>query len=839
MADRIDQDVDGSGNAFTGTGDVYATHHHYPPGTAPPLSLSNKFQLARLPRTDARLFGREEELNLLDRAWQDEETRVLVLTAFGGMGKTALMQAWLDQQGYAGADAVYTWSFYSQGTAEDRQASSAEFFDNALRWFGHDGSPLPSEHDRGLKLAELVCRQRTLLILDGLEPLQYPFGGAMDGALRDKGILCLCRQLAAQNNGLLLISSRQPVQELVDRPGVVQHELNPLSEEAGIELFRAAGIRGEDDELAATVKNYDGHALSLNLLATYLTEYESGDIIQQYKLHSLIEFPEEIYSTRHAFKVMAAYEQQLAGSADVQVLYSLGLFDRPVSAGAMACLREAEIPQVGGPINDKVFHAACRRLRRLGLLNREDAEHSGTLDCHPLMRQYFSKRLEELHPDSWQQAHARLYEYFKSLPTKKLPDTLEEMEPLFAAVRHGCSSELHQNTLNEVYWPIIQRKNEHYLCRKLGGFAADLAMLTYFFVEPWRIPSPYLIDQDKAFLLGEVATRIRALGRFSEVTEPLKAGIKIEIKLKNWRSATKNTNNLSELYLILGAISKAVETAQQSINLAHQSGEFFLNMSCRTTLADALHQSGEQNTAHSLFTEAEQIQVEQDSESPYLYSLWGFRYCNMLLAKNEWKKVRKQSGKNLQLDKSLLDVALCNLSLGRAILQKAINQSKLFISSSTLNLALDLTCIPLFGRKVESDRRIVRLMNRTKDWLDQAVVGLRKAGTEHHLPLGLLARAAWCRWTIVLMKQADTITQAVQDLQETEEIAQRGGMRLHLIDFHLEAARLSLTAGQDILNRTATEHLAAAKKGIEETGYKRRLPEVANIEEVLSICSPV
>ncbi|MCI5158407.1 MAG: hypothetical protein D3906_08180, partial [Candidatus Electrothrix sp. AUS1_2] len=71
---------------------------------------------------------------------------------------------------------------------------------------------------------------------------------------------------------------------------------------------------------------------------------------------------------------------------------------------------------------------------------------------------------------------------------------------------------------------------------------------------------------------------------------------------------------------------------------------------------------------------------------------------------------------------------------------------------------------------------------------------------------------------------------AEQDLQECEELAQRGGMRLHLIDCHLEAARLALTAGQDILTRTAAEHLAAAKKGIDETGYKRRLQEVANIE---------
>jgi hypothetical protein len=95
-----------------------------------------------------------------------------------------------------------------------------------------------------------------------------------------------------------------------------------------------------------------------------------------------------------------------------------------------------------------------------------------------------------------------------------------------------------------------------------------------------------------------------------------------------------------------------------------------------------------------------------------------------------------------------------------------------------------------------------------------------------------LTRAAWHRWAVVLLGQSQ-ITQAEQDLQETEEIAGRGGMQLHLIDFHLEAARLALTIDRPVLERTAAEHLAAAKAGIDKTGYKRRLPEVAHIEGLL------
>ena len=42
-------------------------------------------------------------------------------------------------QGWRGAEAVFVWSFYSQGTDDKRQASADEFFKTALAWFGHTG----------------------------------------------------------------------------------------------------------------------------------------------------------------------------------------------------------------------------------------------------------------------------------------------------------------------------------------------------------------------------------------------------------------------------------------------------------------------------------------------------------------------------------------------------------------------------------------------------------------------------------------------------------------------------------------------------------------------------
>ncbi len=111
-----------------------------------------QISLAKLPTTQHALFGRDNELKLLDDAWANPHCHVLYFVAFGGVGKTALVNEWLNLMGtdnYRGAERVYGWSFYSQGTREDKQASADTFFENALTFFGYTGEPPKSPWDRG------------------------------------------------------------------------------------------------------------------------------------------------------------------------------------------------------------------------------------------------------------------------------------------------------------------------------------------------------------------------------------------------------------------------------------------------------------------------------------------------------------------------------------------------------------------------------------------------------------------------------------------------------------------------------------------------------------------
>src|ERR1700759_161502 len=117
--------------------------------------------------------GRQAELAALDQAWS-EGTRIFVLYAEGGAGKTRVVKKWLIQMGddgYRGAGGVFVHSFYSQGSDEKRNASFELFFEQALAYFGYTGQRITDSTEQGKTLARLIREQRGLLVLDGLEPL--------------------------------------------------------------------------------------------------------------------------------------------------------------------------------------------------------------------------------------------------------------------------------------------------------------------------------------------------------------------------------------------------------------------------------------------------------------------------------------------------------------------------------------------------------------------------------------------------------------------------------------------------------------------------------------------
>src|SRR6266436_1735002 len=62
----------------------------------PPTRLGpEKISVARLPVTGSDVFGREEDIAFLDRAWANQDVNVVTIVAWAGVGKSTLVNHWL------------------------------------------------------------------------------------------------------------------------------------------------------------------------------------------------------------------------------------------------------------------------------------------------------------------------------------------------------------------------------------------------------------------------------------------------------------------------------------------------------------------------------------------------------------------------------------------------------------------------------------------------------------------------------------------------------------------------------------------------------------------------
>ncbi|MGH8572612.1 MAG: hypothetical protein ACREX8_08560, partial [Gammaproteobacteria bacterium] len=438
-------------------------------------------------------------------------------------------------------------------------------------------------------------------------------------------------------------------------------------------------------------------------------------------------------------------------------------------------------------------------------------QDDGSVDCHPLLREYFARQLRQKHPEAWRAAHRRVYAHLCATTKDLRRPTLEDLQPLYQAVAHGCQAGLQQEAI-QVYNDRILRGGEHYASRKLGAFGSELGAQACFFERPWTRLAPGIAESDQGWLLSETAFCLGALGRLTEALEPMRAGLQMGVQAKDWKEAAIRAGNLSELELTLGEVAGAVGDAEQSVSHADRSGDAFWKIGTRAKHADALHQSGHRAEAEARFRGAEQMQAERQPAYPLLYSIQGFLYCNLLLSEAErgaWQVIcngalRPPEGGDAQR------AALLAVSERAAqTLKWAGEEAAWQVSFSeagdahTATLLWHSLAVPLengldhltlgraalYAAALESSRSDFRV---PRSELDLAVNGLRRAGRMDHLPRGLLTRA----WLRSLEGPRTGPESAQSDLDEALEIAGRGPMKLFMADIHLHRARLFFREAQ-------------------------------------------
>jgi hypothetical protein len=195
----------------------------------------------------------------------------------------------------------------------------------------------------------------------------------------------------------------------------------------------------------------------------------------------------------------------------------------------------------------------------------------------------------------------------------------------------------------------------------------------------------------------------------------------------------------------------------------------------------------------------------------------GFRYCDLLLAAPEraaWQCILGSAGSQpavssilpetpqeavtretlythedatfsaaLEARRSGQDAHAPQIQSCRAVSQRAVRMFEWRVpSDSLLDIALDYLTLgraALYEAILEGSS-----LDACHSSVQHAVDGLRRAGSQDYIPLGLLTRA-WLR----SLTGARTGPESVQaDLDEAWEIAERGPMPLFLADIHLYRA---------------------------------------------------
>ena len=833
------------------------------------------------------LIGRDNERKALDLAWdgdaaawqnifnqnaekglkltgQPTRPRLVVFNAWAGIGKTALVVRWaadkLAKDNHSGIERYFDWSFYNQGTRRGRYAAGAAktcsadlFLKNALEFFGDTAlaASNASAWQKGERLAKLVGQHRTLLVLDGLEPLQ----DAKTGELGDDGLRALLRGLVSDSRGLCVISTRQHLPELAPwhQTTAPEWKLDRLSDDAGAALLTELGVNGLDQEKRDFSARVNGHALTLTLLGRYLKHAHHGDI----RRVDRVDFQKvnEKEQGGHAFRVIAAYERWFKKDkcrAELAILRMLGLFDRPATPDCLTSLCDPPILGLTDTIaslDEDDWNEAVSRLVDLNLVeeqpweprrivgySEEEAQlikqgrkidkptpfqipHSTgiirkSLDTHPLVREFFANRLQESSVRAWKLANRRLFEHLeKSVPY--WPEGLEGLQPLYQAVAHGCQANIHQKVCDKVYRDRILRGTSgiaaYYSWIRIGAASANLAAVSCFYEQHWKRLSTFLNKAAQTWLLGEAANYLCGGGRPAEAVEPVRVGVKRTVMSEDWANAGIYARNLCEIELLLGNVSVALQVAEQSVLYASRSKELGECVKSQSIQANSLHQAGLSQEALLIFIKAERIQTEDQPQCPLLHRLQGFWYCELLLSdadRTAWRHILHLKTQNLKtkivadtflsaeqrIDRilkwpnhyefGLLNDALEHLTLGSAMLDRAILKN------------------------LKSDFRNARIN------INAAVAGMRQAATLHELPRALLASARM--WAV-----QGRLDMARSDLDEAEQIAERGPMRLHLADIHLHRARLLRDK----------EELKLSRDLIERRDYWRRKKELEDAEE--------
>lgn len=739
-----------------------------------------KISISSLPITGLELFGREDDIAALDRAWESRETNCIEIIAFGGVGKSSLVTSWLSHLAkldYAGARRVYCWSFYWQGAGSENISSGDLFIEQALEWFGDAQPEKGTPWSKANRLANLVRESKTLLVLDGLEPLQYP-PGPKQGEIATPALSMFLKELAANNNGLCVITSRIPVAEFTsfDDGRIQSQHLDRLSIADGIGLLDSLGVSGDGKDMQSAVEAYSGHPLCLSLLAGYLSVVHDGDV-SKYRLLDSLTTIEKFNS--HAGSIVRAYISWFDSTRESALLNLLGLFDRCIAVDDLRALVESE--HVAGltadleKLTDADWRYAIQKLEDANLIFKFERSDQLVIDCHPLVRDFLNERLRKDNIEAWTKGNEIIFNYLQADAVPD-PTSMLELEPLFRAVIHGTRAGLFEESF-QLYFDRIKKRQFSLFTE--GSHHADQSCIRAFFRKPWTEPVEELSESASFYLFACAAANLAYLGHIEEAIAPSTKSIQWFQKHEQWVQSAVTSGPLISMLIAAGRLDEARkewEGVQESVENANNEVLTAVSNSIGAYLSFL---EGNSVEAERLFRQSEAILTKDEVDCEIVCPTISAYFCKYLLETE-------------QADRAL-ERALMTLEWRKA------NTWQVSVDTTSL-YASDLIVLGMIYLNLDD-------LDKASHFLNKQVELLKSANEWLYLPSGLVARAR-------LHIANGEYTLARQDLEEALIIARNTGAKFS--EWETEIALSELAVKLDNIEAGRSHYrIAAAVSGME------------------------
>jgi tetratricopeptide (TPR) repeat protein/transcriptional regulator with XRE-family HTH domain len=426
-------------------------------------------------RQTAALIGRRKELHLLAQWVAQPEVfgnaRILIVTALGGAGKSALTWQWFhegaprDMRPLAGR---LWWSFYQPGATFDAFVTRALMYLTGRSKHHVEQDPTP---DREWQLLEILNQRPFLVVLDGMERLLMAYARTDAAYIEDTGVaegpatragsalagprdmgtapfgFCklrstadvragqFLRALTAAGASRVLISSRLIPAELetpMGRPiaGCAHHELGGLTDEDAIAFWHALGARGSRARMRPVFRTFDNHPLLIQLLAGVVAHFHTDPGNFDAWRRANRDFNPFSLDIVQVQSHVLAFALHSLPSAERRALHVLAGFRRPARAemlkGLLMRTAEADDPEKKPFATHGEFDAGLTDLKDRGLLGWD--RDSQSYDLHPVVCGVVWKGLNEAVKRSVYGA-LRVYCEARLTADEAAITTLKDLEP--------------------------------------------------------------------------------------------------------------------------------------------------------------------------------------------------------------------------------------------------------------------------------------------------------------------------------------------------------------------------------------------------------------------------